>query len=53
MRLAAGICPDPLGELYPLAVIRGRGGKEKEKENVGNREGQEGREGREGVGREG
>jgi len=60
MRLAAGLCPDPLGGgSYsvlpdPLAVIRGRTGKEG-KEWVGNREGDKGEERkvREGVGRDG
>ena len=44
MRLAVGLCPDPLGRSSPdpLAVIRGGNGKER----IGNREGEEGRDGR-------
>ena len=40
MRLAVGLCPDPLGRSSPdpLAVIRGGNGKER----IGNREGEEG-----------
>ena len=40
--MAAGLRPDPLGELSapldPLAVIRGRGRKAGENERVGSRE---------------
>jgi len=55
MRLTDGLCQDPLGSYSapsnPVAVLKGRGGRGKER--VGNRKGEEGkgREGREGVGR--
>jgi len=47
MRLTAGLCPDPLGELLRTPG-RYKGEGRKGKERVGNREA-EGREGRQGV----
>jgi len=56
MRLAAGLRPDPLGELWrtprPLSRIRGRR-EGRERKGLGVGRGRKGREGKDGRGREG